>query len=154
MNYILNIKKVHGPYLRPDGRKHVVVMLNDGKRKTVSYPKFLMEQKLGRPLGKDETVDHKDRDFTNDSFDNLQVLTRGENSAKSALRMKDYFCDCPICGINFKATNSQVKNTYLKDSAGPFCGKSCAGKYGKSLQMGEKELTKNPISVEYYRNDD
>ena len=39
-----------GPYMRPDGRKHFIVVKPDGSRTTLSYPKYLMEQALGRLL--------------------------------------------------------------------------------------------------------
>lgn len=79
---------VLGPYKRKDGRKHIV--LNDssaakgekGKTKTISYPKAIMECRLGRRLLKDETVDHDDDDFTNNSKKNLQIMSRSNNAAK------------------------------------------------------------------------
>jgi hypothetical protein len=60
--YGKEIKKVHGPYTRQqDGRQHVVVVFVDLSKKTISYPKYLMEQKLGRELDPDlETIDHID----------------------------------------------------------------------------------------------
>ena len=58
------IKKVLGPYERPDKRKHMVIHYEDGSKGTKSYPKYLMEQKLGRELESDETVDHINRGCT------------------------------------------------------------------------------------------
>jgi hypothetical protein len=56
--YGKEIKKVYGPYKRDDGRYHVVVVFVDNKKKIISYPKYQMEQKLGRELDPDlETVD-------------------------------------------------------------------------------------------------
>lgn len=75
------IMKMYGPYLRKDGRKHVVIIHDNGISQTRSYPRLLLEQKLGRPLQDDETVDHIDGDFTNDSPENLRVLSRSENAA-------------------------------------------------------------------------
>lgn len=76
--------KVFGPYVRKDNRKIVILQsLEDSKLKTVSYPKFLMEQHLGRYLTKDETVDHINADFTDDRIENLQILSRAKNAAKS-----------------------------------------------------------------------
>jgi hypothetical protein len=76
---------VYGPYTRKDGRKHVVLW--DGvKTKTVSYPKFLMERKLGRKLIPPETVDHINGDFSDDRPENLQVLNRRDNILKSTTR--------------------------------------------------------------------
>lgn len=77
--------KIYGPYTRKDGRQHIVLYdFEKGLRKTMSYPKYLLEQKLGRELLPNETCDHIDNDFTNNSLDNLQVLTREENARKGA----------------------------------------------------------------------
>lgn len=43
--------KVYGPYLRPDGRKHVVLTGGSGYKRTVSYPKFIKELELSMSLG-------------------------------------------------------------------------------------------------------
>jgi len=75
--------KIYGPYLRKDGRKHIVIVHDDGLKQTQSYPRYLMEQHLGRRLLDNETVDHINEDFTDDRLENLQLLTRGENAAKS-----------------------------------------------------------------------
>ena len=58
--------KILGPYYRRDGRGFVVVTKPNGKKSTISYPKYLMEIKLDRYLEKNETVDHDDKDITND----------------------------------------------------------------------------------------
>lgn len=50
---------IYGPYARSDGRKHMILIDENGFRTTISYPKYLMEQYLGRKLADDETVDHK-----------------------------------------------------------------------------------------------
>ena len=74
--------KIYGPYTRKDGRKHIVLR-KDGKLQTISYPRFLLEEKLGRKLLPEETVDHIDEDISNDDPSNLQILSRAENSRKS-----------------------------------------------------------------------
>ncbi len=85
---------VLGPYARLDGRKHIVLNNanaakgTDRKTKTVSYPKALLEIKLGRVLVGDETTDHIDKNKFNDSLDNLQVLSHADNARKSALGNK------------------------------------------------------------------
>ena len=48
--------KVYGPYTRKDGRKHVVIVNNNGTKTTKSYPRYLMEQHLGRSLEPSEIV--------------------------------------------------------------------------------------------------
>ena len=127
--------KIYGPYTRKDGRQHVILYQN-GKRKTVSYPKFLLEQKLERALVDNETCDHIDGDHTNNSLDNLQVLSRSENSAKAmALKLAEqgYFV-CPECHASFYKSMRDVRsNQLVKKKVGPFCSKKCAGKYGSQL---------------------
>jgi hypothetical protein len=73
--------KIYGPYLRKDGRKHVIIIHDNGISQTRSYPRLLLEQKLGRSLTDEETVDHIDGDFTNDAPENLRALSRVENAA-------------------------------------------------------------------------
>jgi hypothetical protein len=94
--------KIYGPYLRKDGRKHVVIVHPDGRKQTKSYPRLLLEQKLGRELTKEETVDHKDDDFTNDSLDNLQILSLANNAKKSAIGNKHV--------LGFKQSNEHKRS--------------------------------------------
>lgn len=121
--------KVYGPYLRKDGRKHVIEVEENGKRRTVSYPKWLMEQKLGRRLDPDiETVDHIDEDFTNDSYDNLQIMTRLDNARKSRKPPETYTFICPECGIQATKFMRDVRGNWKQGRQGPFCSRKCAGK--------------------------
>lgn len=82
---------VLGPYQRKDGRFHLVLNNSklpkgaNGKTRTVSYPKALLEVRLKRRLLVAETADHKDDNFLNNSKANLQVLTRKENASKGHL---------------------------------------------------------------------
>jgi hypothetical protein len=155
MSYLDNIVKVYGPYTRKDKRQVVVIALNDGSKLTKSYPKYLKELELGRELDVNlETIDHVNRDFTDGSEGNIQILTRSENSAKSAKRRADVYDDCVWCGTNFKLSVSQLRNR-SRNKAGPFCSRSCVGLYGKSLQSNCVErLDRRDIKVKYYRNDD
>src|SRR5690606_5867052 len=108
--------KVYGPYLRKDGRKHVI-LYKDGKRSTVSYPKFLMEQHLGRKLKPHETVDHIDRDFTNDDITNLRVVDRSQHAKDDAKRVKYTQVEeltCVWCGCVFTPDYDNLR--YRKES--------------------------------------
>jgi hypothetical protein len=127
--------KVYGPYTRDDGRKHVIIYDN-GIRTTVSYPKFLMEQHLGRKLESWETVDHIDEDFTNDVIENLQILSRTENILKSKAPEEIIEFTCSYCGEKATKKARNVRHNKKKGSAGPFCGRSCAGKW--SVEQDKK----------------
>ena len=78
--------RVYGPYKQKDGRYFVILVYEDGTRKTSAYARYLMEQHLGRSLTDEEEVDHIDNDNTNDNIENLQILTREENMRKERER--------------------------------------------------------------------
>ena len=125
--------KVYGPYTRKDGRQHVIIS-ESGKKKTISYPRYLMQQVIGRELTDLETVDHIDGDFTNNDLSNLQILTREANAAKKyddypELRVKYATYVCPVCDKHFQREERVVRRNQMKRKcAGPYCSKNCSGK--------------------------
>lgn len=114
---------IYGPYLRKDGRKHIIIIYPDGRRRTKSYPKHLLEQKIGRELVDNETCDHDDGDFRNDDPTNLIVMSRSDNAIKASVCVVE-FDNCKYCGRLFKLSAGQRNSK--KD--GPFCTKHCVGK--------------------------
>ena len=149
--------RVYGPYDRRDGRQHVVVVYDDGSRRTVSYPKYIMEAHLGRVLDpNNETVDHIDRDVTNNRIDNLRIISRKDHAALDALRVKDIEQICCDCGASFKRRASWASNNAKQGKSGPFCSRQCAGRYGAQVQNGRDKLGTAPTvpvdARQYYRN--
>lgn len=138
--------KINGPYSRKDGRKHIVLNNSTlpnkhvGKLKTLSWPKALLEVKLGRLLLDNETADHIDENLANDDVDNLQPLARIDNIIKSFELNPNRYAKfskaiCPQCTKEFLVLTRQYRGNQLKQSkAGPFCSKQCTGKYGKHIQ--------------------
>ena len=126
---------VYGPYLRKDGRKHVIHYDEILKTKrTQSYPRYLMELHLGRELTSEEEVDHINGNFTDDRIQNLQLLTQRENKQKSIIETgrseKFYEFDCPNCKKRATIPYRQYKHNQLNNGkTGPFCSRSCAGQY-------------------------
>lgn len=120
--------KVYGPYTRKDGRKHVIHY--DGvHRRTQSYPRYLMEQYLGRTLQEWEHVDHINDDFTDDRLENLQILTPAENNRKSAKGVEMLWFTCPVCTSEFQREARFYRDKQIKHGkAGPYCSKQCSGK--------------------------
>jgi len=127
--------KLYGPYTRKDGRQHVILIDLAGKRRTVSYPKYLMEQHLGRLLDHDETVDHINNDYTDNRLENLQILSRSDNCKKQfidrpELRAEYILLVCSYCSKEFfrrkRKHLGQLKKT--KNKGYYFCSRSCQGK--------------------------
>ena len=146
--------KIFGPYCRKDGRKIVIVVERNGKRRTISYPKWVMELHLGRRLDPDlETVDHWDSNHENNDVSNLRLVPRDQHSADDTRRVKHVKLTCAWCDEKFERSPRIVRDKAKKKKAGPFCSRKCAGKYSRMLQL--KLITKfksqKPIKSEYYK---
>ena len=135
-----HILKVYGPYTSEcDGRKRVVFYYSDKSTSTTSYARYLYEQANGI-LPDELTVDHIDEDFTNDELDNLQPLTLLENINKARENGKqntEWFNGiCVECDKPFIKPMRQIRgNQFVKGRPGPFCGKSCSGKFNQRKQI-------------------
>lgn len=127
-------------YVGKDGRTRVY--LKDSKR-VISYPRFLMEQKLGRVLRSNEQVHHIDGDPLNNDLDNLEVKLLGAHQREhNPSKYEDRVIVCAYCGKSFTWTAKQQRthnaNVHRKDrprSDKVFCSKHCSGAYGKSMQI-------------------
>jgi hypothetical protein len=145
-----------GPYKLPSGRSIMIEIDDDGKRRTVSRPKWLMEQHLGRKLDPDtETVDHKDRDFNNDNLSNLRLVDRKQHSADDTRRVKLIKFKCPMCEKDFERSPRLIRDKSKKEMVGPLCSRQCSGRYARLRQLGMiDKLPLQPFTEsEYYRNE-
>ena len=140
---------VLGPYLRKDGRMHVVLNNENlsngtkGKLKTISYPKALVEVRENRKLFSYETVDHNDRIKENNQLDNLIIRTKSEHTSLDVKRVKPVVAVCSWCGISFITKYRR------------FCSKSCVGKRNAYVQQGGKNVLQPKRKLEsYYRTKD
>ena len=111
-----------------DFRQRVTLIKKDKTGTIISYARYLMSVKLGRYLAEDEEVDHINRDPTDDSIENLQVLTIVDHRLKTS---KENECQkdtlvCAQCGISFKRPTRIQKYKFPKNV---FCSKVCNGKF-------------------------
>lgn len=146
--------KVHGPYKRPDGRQIVIVIERNGKRRTVSYPKWIMELHLGRKLDPNlETVDHWDSNIDNNDVSNLRLVPRDQHSKDDTRRVKPVSFTCAWCDKRFERSPRLIRDKAKKNKAGPFCSRSCAGKYSRQLQLKliDKLDSQPAVDSEYYK---
>lgn len=146
--------RVFGPYTKENGRKIVIIIKPDGSRRTVSYPKYIMEQHLGRELDPEtETVDHWDSNKDNNDITNLRLVPRKEHSADDTRRVKLIDLTCAMCGKHFQRSPRLLRDKAKKKNAGPFCSKQCSGRYSRLLKLKQiKKIKKQPfINSEYYK---
>lgn len=100
--------KIYGPYIRKDGRSHICIVHDNGKKQTKSYPRYLMEAYLNRELLPEETVDHINNNFRDNRIENLQILSLSDNAKKQNQLnpRKTITFICPNCkkeGIQWKS---------------------------------------------------
>lgn len=145
--------KVYGPYKRQDDRQLVIVVDKNGVRRTISYPKWLMELQLGRQLGPDETIDHWDSNIDNNNMDNLRVVPRDEHSADDTRRVKLVKFKCAWCDQEFERSPRLIRDKSRKNKAGPFCSRPCAGRYSRMVQLKliDKLGPQPLVESEYYK---
>lgn len=145
---------VYGPYTRKDGRKHIILRNSEslkgskGSVKTISYPKALYEATIGKKLSPNETIDHQDRDFTNDSFSNLRVRNRPSHSHLDVKRVILPESNCASCGKVFTLSREQCSER-SKNKPGPFCSKNCASSTNK---LKEKPTSERPGKDYFFLN--
>ena len=139
------IIKIYGPYFsKRDGRKRIVFYYSDKSTSTTSYARYLYEKANG-VLDDELTVDHIDENPNNDMIDNLQPLTRIENIKKARANGKqatEWFEGfCLECDKSFIKPMRDVRsNQFVKGKPGPFCSRSCSGKFN---QRKQKEFRKS-----------
>ena len=145
-----NIKSLSININKTSNRRIIYLNLKNENNVTKQYAKVLMEIKYGRILNRNETVDHIDRDKLNDDLSNLRILDRSVHSSQDCLRVKVDSCVCPECSTVFTPTVNQRNS--VKSKAGPFCSRSCSGKYGAKIRAGMEPIKRNNIEKHYFRN--
>jgi HNH endonuclease len=150
-------EQVFGPYRNKAGRPFMIIIDEQGNRRTLSKARWVMEQHLGRPLHPDEeTIDHIDGDKENDDISNLQLLPRSEHSAKDTRRVKLEKFICPECGKEFERSPRLIRDKSKKGCHGIFCTRSCSAKYNRKVQLGlvDKLPVQPYLESEYWNHRD
>ena len=69
-------------YTCKDGRTRAYIKET---KKVVSYPRLLMEEKLGRELNPDEQIHHIDENPLNNDINNLEIMKIGQQNNKEII---------------------------------------------------------------------
>lgn len=93
-----------------------------GKRKCMAYAKYLWMSHNESEVPEGYQVDHINNDYTDDTIENLQLLTRYDNIKKSAQKSATTEIICPICGKSF-----MFPNRLLRFRPNPTCSRRCGG---------------------------
>lgn len=102
--------------INSEKRKTLILFNNHNDRSSTQYARYLLAVKLKRFLTEEETVDHIDGDKTNDSLENLQILSKADNIRKTC-RKPDVKLICPICRQTFYRQSSKISGKELRERA-------------------------------------
>lgn len=127
--------RILGPYTNNYGRLFVRIGEN-GNYITKSYPRYLMEEKLGRALKPQEDVHHIDGNPNNNVLDNLEIKLHGEHQREHSLKMPlEIVKHCYECGKEFVLTKEQRKKYSQGNLNRFFCSRRCGGICGRREQL-------------------
>lgn len=136
--------KTYGPYVAKDGRYRCMIVHEDGRRQIVSYPRLVMEAHLGVSLSPEVDVHHKDGNVANNDVSNLEVIDHKVHCREHSLKYKEAVnVLCLYCSEVFSLTpkrqSQRARDTNRPfPKAGPFCSRTCSGKYGTDVQRSRK----------------
>lgn len=136
-----------------ENRRHVILYNSDKDRSTISYARYLYSVHLGRFLTKDEQVDHINNDKTDDSLENLQILSVKSNNRKQA-NLKGYQIVnyiCPVCTSAFMRRKGASNKVPSKMGELMACSKNCRRLFYKlnlTKQQKEELIEKSFINEE------
>lgn len=134
--------RYESPWYMSSGYKTRTLTFMDGSTTTVYEHRLLMEKALGRKLRSGEVVHHIDGNPSNNSLNNLEILSNREHAKHHAAQKSQEAqleLSCLMCRKVFTRTRCQERYYRKIGKKGPFCGKSCVGRwviaqYGAPLQ--------------------
>ena len=153
-SFLATAKRIWGPYRNKKDRQFIIMEDHKGNKKTISYPKYILQRHLKRKLDPNlETVHHKDGDHNNNDINNLEIIPRSTHSENDTRRVEFVKLKCPMCGKTFERSPRLIRDKSIKGNTGPMCSRHCSGKYNRMVQLGlmDKLPVQPYVESTYYK---
>ena len=126
----------YGPYPTKSGHLFWIDVHDNGTRSSVWVHREMLEQHLGRKLTQDEVVHHVNEIPDDNRIDNFEIKTRAAHTRDHCAPAEVVEFWCAECGeLGFQLARN-VKHNRKQGKAGPFCNRTCSGRYSRRAQLG------------------
>lgn len=128
-------ERYRSPWFNLQGYLACTVRFEDGSKRTVLAHREVVEKFLERTLDRYEVVHHKDGNPRNNDISNLEVLSLSAHTSLHSRPAELVQASCRECGCLFELLARKVRhNQEKRKSPGPFCSRSCAGRFNQRKQ--------------------
>ena len=131
----MRVEVYRSPWFNLDGYRACTVKYADGTKATVLEHREVLAKKLRRPIAAGCVAHHRNGIRDDNRPSNLEeknVALHGQDHAKSPESTQ---ITCPECKSEVVVLTREVRHNQIKRGReGPFCGRSCAGRWNQRKQ--------------------
>ncbi len=117
----------NGPYILVKAPKEYPGRAYRGSRRYVYEHHLVWWLNTGDTVPEDYVIHHKNEDKHDNSFENLEILSRAEHSFEHAIKVDNIIISCSWCNIEISLRPS-VFRTRKKIKDDMYCSRSCGAK--------------------------
>lgn len=120
-----------------EGYNACTVKYDDGSRATVYQHREIVEKRIGRKLLPSEHIHHENENRKDNRPENLIIVSFSQHIKKHR-KIEWIFLICAECEKGFRKMAKDERRRVKRGSSGPFCGRSCKGKWIRKEQIKRK----------------